>query len=103
MGWNLFPGNLGDDRDHENAQEDETADRVAEVHRHRDGIAARLPKRRREDLDNPEPERHLRDFAQCASQFLSHAAILTVFENESALFQGESPFPSSLNESISLV
>jgi hypothetical protein len=30
-------------------------------------------------------------------------AILTVFENEWALSHGESPFPSSLNESMSLV
>ena len=39
------------------------ASRVAEIHRHRHGVAAGLAERRREDLDDPEAERDFRNLA----------------------------------------
>ena len=48
--------------------------RVAEVHRHRHRVAAGLAERRRHDLDDPEPERDLRNLAEA----LCHANIFLV-------------------------
>ena len=70
-GWNFFAEICADDRDHEDADEDEAADGVAEVHRHRNGIAAGFAKRRCKDLDDPEYQRDFRNLA--AFDILIHA------------------------------
>ena len=64
------------ERDHEEAQEDERADRVAEFERHLHRVAARLADGRGEDLDHPERESDLRDLAQsvCDSTLRLHRA-----------------------------
>lgn len=51
-------GNSEDDR------EDRGADEIAEIHRHRDGIAAGFTERRGENLDDPEAERDGGDFSR---------------------------------------
>jgi len=65
---------LRDHRGDENADEDEAADGVAEIHRHRNGVAAGFAKRGRDDLDDPEYQRDFRDLA--SFDLLIHAGFL---------------------------
>jgi hypothetical protein len=73
-------GDLGDNR--ENPDEDEARDGIAEVHRHRNRVAAGFAERRRQYLDDSEYERDLRNLA--AFDILVHAAIFPVCGRPSA-------------------
>jgi len=55
---------LAADGSDEKRQEDARADRVTEIERHRHGVAAGLAERRRRDLDDPEDQGDLGDFAR---------------------------------------
>ena len=57
----FFRGDLRNHRNDEYAEKNEAADGVAEVHRHRYGVAARLPQSGREYLDDPEDKRDFRN------------------------------------------
>src|SRR3954447_1147960 len=50
--------------DHERHGEDRRRDKIAEVQRHRNGVAARFSQCRRQDLDDPEAKRDCRNLAQ---------------------------------------
>src|SRR3569623_808380 len=52
------------DRCDEERREDRGADQIAEVQRHRHGVAGGLAERRRRDLDDPEAQRRLRHLAE---------------------------------------
>jgi hypothetical protein len=56
---------LGGDRDQKNRRKNQGANQVAEIHRHRDRIAAGLAQGGAEDLDDPEDES---DFGNLAKQ-----------------------------------
>ena len=59
-------GNLRDDGGGENADKDEAANRIAQIHRHCYGIAAGLSQCRRKHLDDPKPKSDFGYFAQRA-------------------------------------
>jgi hypothetical protein len=54
---------LSGDQRNKDCRKDHGADEIAEIQRHRDGVAAGLAERGRGDLDDPEAERDFRDFA----------------------------------------
>ncbi len=60
-----FGGNLRAHRDDKDDREDCGADEIAEMHRHRNGIAAGFSQCRRGDFDDPEAQRYGRNLAQC--------------------------------------
>jgi hypothetical protein len=55
-------GNLSDDGDDKDADEDNAADRITQIHRHGDGVATGFSQGRGKNLDEPERDcdrRHL--------------------------------------------
>lgn len=60
----FFGAHLGGNCDQKQDGKDAGADKVAEIQRHRNGIAARLAKRGRQDFDDPENQCDFRHLAE---------------------------------------
>ena len=65
-------------RRRENADENNATDGVAQIHRHRHGIARCFSKGRGGDFDNPEPQRDSRHLVQASRCNACHHASLKV-------------------------
>ncbi len=58
-----FCCHLSYDGDNKDGKENGGADRVAQLHRHGEGIPTRFSERRREDFDDPEGQSDFRNLA----------------------------------------
>src|SRR5450432_3183309 len=89
-------GDLGSHRDDEDGRKDASADQISKIHRHGHRIATGLPKRCRENLDDPEVERHFRNF--CGNAFHESVLFSLQMAGSDALSDARfgEPFPSTL-------
>src|ERR1700722_19915332 len=80
----FFRFNLRKNKNEKENGENSRAQQIAQVHGHRDSIAAGLAQSRRGDFDEPKNERDFRDFAGKFSGGLLHA---DYFRSANSIFQ----------------